>query len=123
VEGIFSPTHLLILGFIALLVFGPKRLPELGRALGSSMREFRHGASEISEQFSDEGGSSAARNAQAERYPAAAEESLVPPKAAEVPALAPAQPPPAVQMASVQAPTQGSPAAAEETDSAAANQD
>jgi sec-independent protein translocase protein TatA len=39
--GIESPVHLLFLGVVALLVLGPKRLPELARALGKGVREFR----------------------------------------------------------------------------------
>jgi sec-independent protein translocase protein TatA len=39
--GIESPVHLLLLGVVALIVLGPKRLPELARALGKGMREFR----------------------------------------------------------------------------------
>jgi sec-independent protein translocase protein TatA len=39
--GLFSPTHLLILGALSLLLFGSKRLPEVGRSLGSGMREFK----------------------------------------------------------------------------------
>jgi sec-independent protein translocase protein TatA len=39
--GIDNPIHLLFLGAVALLVLGPKRLPELARALGKGMREFR----------------------------------------------------------------------------------
>jgi sec-independent protein translocase protein TatA len=39
--GIESPVHLLFLGVVALMVLGPKRLPELARALGKGMREFR----------------------------------------------------------------------------------
>ena len=34
-------TELLIVGVLALLVFGPKRLPEIGRSLGRGMREFK----------------------------------------------------------------------------------
>jgi sec-independent protein translocase protein TatA len=33
-EGIFQPTHLLLVFGIALLVFGPKKLPELGKGIG-----------------------------------------------------------------------------------------
>jgi sec-independent protein translocase protein TatA len=40
-SGLESPWHLLVLGVIALLVFGPKRLPELGSTLGKGLREFR----------------------------------------------------------------------------------
>ena len=36
-----GPTELIVVLVIALLVFGPKRLPDLGRSLGSGMREFK----------------------------------------------------------------------------------
>ncbi|HUZ16479.1 MAG TPA: twin-arginine translocase TatA/TatE family subunit [Gaiellaceae bacterium] len=39
--GLTSPTHLILLLGIALLLFGAKRLPEIGRSLGSGMREFK----------------------------------------------------------------------------------
>jgi sec-independent protein translocase protein TatA len=39
--GWLSPWELLILVFVVLLVFGPKRLPEMGRGLGKGMREFK----------------------------------------------------------------------------------
>ncbi len=39
--GLFEPSHLLVVLLVALLVFGPKRLPELGRSLGRGIREFR----------------------------------------------------------------------------------
>jgi sec-independent protein translocase protein TatA len=39
--GIESPVHLLFLGAVALIVLGPRRLPELARALGKGIREFR----------------------------------------------------------------------------------
>jgi TatA/E family protein of Tat protein translocase len=44
--GIESPVHLLFLGAVALIVLGPKRLPELARALGKGMREFREAIGE-----------------------------------------------------------------------------
>jgi sec-independent protein translocase protein TatA len=40
-EGIFQPMHLLVILGIALLIFGPKRLPELGKGLGTSIRDFK----------------------------------------------------------------------------------
>jgi sec-independent protein translocase protein TatA len=39
--GWTSPTHLVMLFVIVLLLFGAKRLPEIGRSLGSGMREFK----------------------------------------------------------------------------------
>ncbi len=39
--GWTSPTHLVLLLLIALLLFGAKRLPEIGRSLGHGMREFK----------------------------------------------------------------------------------
>ena len=40
-EGLLQPMHLLVIIGIALVVFGPKRLPELGKGLGQSIRGFR----------------------------------------------------------------------------------
>ena len=39
--GLTNPMHLVILLAIVLLLFGAKRLPEIGRSLGSGMREFK----------------------------------------------------------------------------------
>ena len=39
--GILEPMHLVVILGIALLVFGPKKLPELGRGLGESIRGFK----------------------------------------------------------------------------------
>lgn len=40
-EGLFQPMHLLVILGIALLVFGPKKLPELGRGLGDGIKGFK----------------------------------------------------------------------------------
>jgi len=40
-EGLFQPMHMLVVFGIALLVFGPKKLPELGKGLGESIRGFK----------------------------------------------------------------------------------
>ncbi len=40
-EGLFQPMHMLVIAGIALLVFGPKKLPELGKGLGESIRGFK----------------------------------------------------------------------------------
>ena len=40
-EGLFQPMHVLFVLVIALVVFGPGKLPELGAGLGKGIREFR----------------------------------------------------------------------------------
>jgi len=45
-EGLFAPQHLLVIFFIALLVFGPKKLPELGKGLGEGIRSLKEGMKE-----------------------------------------------------------------------------
>jgi sec-independent protein translocase protein TatA len=40
-EGLFQPMHLLVIFAIALLVFGPKKLPELGKGIGEGIRGFK----------------------------------------------------------------------------------
>jgi sec-independent protein translocase protein TatA len=41
-DNLFQPMHLLVILFIALLVFGPKKLPELGKSLGEGIRSFKN---------------------------------------------------------------------------------
>ena len=52
-EGIFQPMHLLVILFIALLVFGPKKLPELGRGLGDGIRSFKESMKDDKPQDDD----------------------------------------------------------------------
>jgi sec-independent protein translocase protein TatA len=40
-EGLFQPMHLLLILGICLIVFGPSKLPELGKGLGEGIRGFR----------------------------------------------------------------------------------
>jgi sec-independent protein translocase protein TatA len=40
-EGIFQPMHLIVILGIALLVFGPRKLPELGKGIGEGIRGFK----------------------------------------------------------------------------------
>jgi len=40
-EGLFQPTHLLFILIIVLIIFGPGKLPDLGRSLGKGIREFK----------------------------------------------------------------------------------
>ncbi len=49
-EGLLQPMHLLLILIIALVVFGPKRLPELGKALGESIQGFKKGLNDQDRQ-------------------------------------------------------------------------
>lgn len=50
----FHAPELIIILVIALLIFGPKKLPEMGSSIGRSIKEFRKGMSEISHQNEEE---------------------------------------------------------------------
>jgi sec-independent protein translocase protein TatA len=41
--GLLSPWHIAILALVLMFVFGPKKLPEMGRSLGKGIREFKDG--------------------------------------------------------------------------------
>ena len=45
---------LIIILVVALLLFGPKKLPELGRSIGQTMKEFKKSTKEIRDGFQDE---------------------------------------------------------------------
>ena len=49
-EGLFQPLHLLVIFAIALFVFGPKKLPELGKGIGEGIRALKAGLHEVQEQ-------------------------------------------------------------------------
>jgi sec-independent protein translocase protein TatA len=49
-EGLFQPMHLLVIFGIALLVFGPKKLPELGKGIGEGIRGFKSAIKEQAEE-------------------------------------------------------------------------
>jgi TatA/E family protein of Tat protein translocase len=49
-----GPLEIAIVLVIALIVFGPKKLPELGRSIGSGISEFRQGLSNLGESSRDE---------------------------------------------------------------------
>ena len=53
IGDILQPTHLIFILLVALLVLGPKRLPEVGRQLGKGMRDFRSAMAGIDEKTRD----------------------------------------------------------------------
>src|ERR1700759_4929936 len=106
IGDILQPTHLLFVLVVALLVLGPKRLPEAGRALGKGLRDFKTAIS------GEDDGPSGTPTAVA---PAPPPEAMVPPAAAPpvgttpVPAAAPSvetTPAPADNTESLEVPAQ-----------------
>lgn len=52
--GSIGGTELLVIVVIALVVFGPKRLPELGRTIGKGLREFRRASNDLKRSLEEE---------------------------------------------------------------------
>ncbi len=50
IEGLLQPMHLIVIFGIALLVFGPKKLPELGKGLGDGIRGFKGAMAQATEK-------------------------------------------------------------------------
>lgn len=50
IEGIFQPTHLVLILIVVLIVFGPGKLPDVGKALGRTVQEFRRATSSAQEE-------------------------------------------------------------------------
>lgn len=89
-EGLFQPMHLLIILGIALLFFGPKRLPELGKGLGTSIRDFKDA---MSGQKPDDKTSAQLEAPRAAVGVSAQQAVPATPVATPAPAAAPAAPP------------------------------
>jgi len=51
---LLTPVHLVILLVIALLLFGPKRLPEIGAGIGKTIKEFRKSMNEVQQDLAVE---------------------------------------------------------------------
>ena len=49
-----GPMSLIIIGVVALLIFGPKKLPELGKAFGSTLREFKNATKGLADEDDDD---------------------------------------------------------------------
>ena len=50
IEGLLQPQHLLIILAVALFVFGPKKLPELGKGIGEGIRALKSGMKDAAEE-------------------------------------------------------------------------
>lgn len=50
-EGLLQPTHLLLILFIVLIIFGPKKLPEIGKSLGQAIRGFKESMNQTKEEM------------------------------------------------------------------------
>jgi len=87
-------TELLVILAVALVVFGPTRLPELARSLGRAMNEFRRASTDLRQTF---------REAVEEPKPAPAPQQ--PPASIAAPSSDPAEPAPAPTGASDRGPT------------------
>lgn len=46
-----GPLEILVVGVLALLVFGPERLPEIGRSVGKALNQFKRMASDVKSEF------------------------------------------------------------------------
>lgn len=49
--GRFGPMELVLILVIALIIFGPKKLPEIGKAIGSAIRNFKSQSNKVTEEL------------------------------------------------------------------------
>jgi TatA/E family protein of Tat protein translocase len=94
--GNIGMQELIIIFVIALIIFGPRRLPDLGKSLGRSIAEFKRASNELRNTLEEE----IRVDEQRQKAPAAA-------SAATPPAASPAAPPAASVAGSDTTPTQG----------------
>ncbi len=87
-----QPWHLIVIAIVALLIFGPARLPEIGRNIGKAITEFRRGAKEMTESIKEEVNRPAENSAQAAPPPPSTQAMPAPvPPATVQPTVQPAQ--------------------------------
>ena len=72
--GSIGMPELIVIFVIALIIFGPRKLPELGKSLGKSLNEFRRASNELRNSLEDEIRLEEQRDAQAKARPAEAAE-------------------------------------------------
>jgi sec-independent protein translocase protein TatA len=49
-----QPIHIVVIVLVALLIFGPRKLPEMGRSIGKAINEFRHSTREMTDVLREE---------------------------------------------------------------------
>ena len=76
-----GPAEIMVILVLALIVFGPKRLPEIGRTVGKSLREFRKTSEDVKEEIkrhmNDDGDDPAAVGSTPEEGPSSGTEGRV----------------------------------------------
>lgn len=90
-----QPIHIIIIVVVALLIFGPSRLPEMGRSVGKALTEFRRGMREMTDGFQEEITKSGDGNKSAPQQSIQPQMTAPPPPVAQPQASSP--PPPGVQ--------------------------
>ncbi|MCL4474145.1 MAG: twin-arginine translocase TatA/TatE family subunit [Actinobacteria bacterium] len=56
---LLSPMHMLFILIVVLIIFGPKRLPEIGKSLGKGIKEFKKATTDIQDKLGDDDASAA----------------------------------------------------------------
>ncbi|SFE90372.1 twin-arginine translocase TatA/TatE family subunit [Alteribacillus iranensis] len=59
-----GPGSIVLIVLVALLIFGPKKLPELGRAAGNTLREFKHATKGLADDEDDDKKSQSQKSSQ-----------------------------------------------------------
>ena len=68
--GWLRPEHIVVIVIVALLIFGPSKLPEIGKAMGRTIREFQSGIKEATQGFTEEVKTDAPKTETAQAAPA-----------------------------------------------------
>jgi sec-independent protein translocase protein TatA len=72
-----GPTELIIIAIIVLLIFGAKRLPEIGKGMGGAIKEFKKVKKEIASEDTDEQPQHPDKSLEKENAPTALEDKVV----------------------------------------------
>jgi sec-independent protein translocase protein TatA len=76
--GPIGMPELIVIMVIALIIFGPRKLPELGRSLGRSLNEFKRASNELKHTLDEEIRVEEQRTAEQQRTPVADEAGIPP---------------------------------------------